>query len=129
MTNIILVVDDSRTIRKIATKILESHGLVTRQAENGEIALNACKEAMPDGILLDWNMPVMDGHTFLTMLRKLPEGAAPKVLFCTTESDIEKISAALSAGADEFIMKPFDEEILISKLELVGLISESRSND
>jgi two-component system chemotaxis response regulator CheY len=127
MTNI-LVVDDSRTIRKIASKILEAHGLVTRQAENGEIALNACKEDMPDGILLDWNMPVMDGHTFLTLLRALPEGAAPKVLFCTTESDIEKISAALSAGADEFIMKPFDEEILVSKLELVGLLSESRAD-
>ena len=76
---------------------------------------------MPDAILLDWNMPVMDGFEFLRSLRALPEGRKPKVLFCTTEHDAGQIARAMRAGADEYIMKPFDGQILTSKLEEVGL--------
>ena len=85
-------------------------------------ALAWCASAMPDVILLDWNMPVMDGMTFLRQLRGQPDGETPKVLFCTIETDARRIAEALSAGADEYVMKPFDGEILESKLAEVGLV-------
>ena len=78
---------------------------------------------MPDAVLLDWNMPVMDGLSFLIELRKLPGGRHPKVVFCTTENEIPQITRALSAGADEYIMKPFDRDIVASKFEEVGLFA------
>ena len=81
------------------------------EAENGEVGLQACQAEMPDVILLDWNMPVMDGYSFLKHLRAMPEGQAPKVVFCTTENDIDHITRALDAGANEYIMKPFDRDI------------------
>jgi two-component system chemotaxis response regulator CheY len=77
---------------------------------------------MPEVILLDWSMPVMDGMTFLRRLRALPGGMAPKVLFCTIETRAERIAEALSAGADDYVMKPFDGEILTSKLAEVGVV-------
>jgi two-component system chemotaxis response regulator CheY len=76
---------------------------------------------MPDAILLDWNMPHMDGYEFLRTLRRLPEGDHPKVLFCTIENDVASIARALHAGADEYIMKPFDKDIMTAKLQEVGL--------
>ena len=77
---------------------------------------------MPDVILLDWNMPVMDGIDFLRELRNLPGGDIPKVIFCTTENDIESIQKAIDAGANEYIMKPFDSEIIQAKFAQVGLL-------
>ena len=67
---------------------------------------------MPDAVLLDWNMPVMDGYEFLGNLRRMPGGDAPKVVFCTTENDVAHIARALHAGANEYIMKPFDKDIV-----------------
>ena len=87
------------------------------------MALEACRAAMPDGVLLDWNMPVMDGLAFLEALRGLPGGARPKVVFCTTENEAPQIMRALAAGADEYVMKPFDRAIIASKFEQVGLIA------
>lgn len=116
-----LLVDDSAIIRKLAKRMLAKHDYQFSEAENGAVALTICRDNMPSGILLDWNMPVMDGLTFIRELRTLPGGDKPKVLFCTTECEMDKIETAIGAGADEFIMKPFDEEILSSKLELVGL--------
>ena len=75
-------------------------------------ALAWCRTAMPDAILLDWNMPVMNGIEFLRALRAEPEGGSPMVVFCTVENDLEHIVEALEAGADEYIMKPFDGDIL-----------------
>ena len=118
----ILIVDDSRVIRKVAQRMLATLGFLTREAENGLEALNACKAVMPDAVLLDWNMPVMDGITFLHELRKLAGGLRPKVVFCTTENEIAQITRAIHAGADEYIMKPFDKQIIMSKLEEVGLL-------
>ena len=115
-----LVVDDSSVIRKVSRRILEELDFRVAEAENGEKALLACKAEMPDAILLDWNMPVMDGYEFLTRLRRLPGGAAPKIMFCTTENDIGHITRALEAGANEYIMKPFDKDILAAKLQEVG---------
>jgi two-component system chemotaxis response regulator CheY len=77
---------------------------------------------MPEAILLDWNMPVMNGLEFLTELRKSKGGDAPVVVFCTTENDMSRIQAAIQAGANEYIMKPFDREILETKFAQVGLL-------
>lgn len=117
-----LVVDDSSVIRKIARRILEGLDFKVTEAEDGQQALEQCRAGMPDGILLDWNMPVMDGLDFLKALRRTPGGDKPKVLFCTTEIDVAHIARALSAGADEYIMKPFDKEIVEAKFQEVGLI-------
>ena len=118
----VLVVDDSTVIRKVAKRILEGMNFQTIEAEDGRKALTACGNLMPDAILLDWNMPVMDGFEFLHELRKMPGGLRPKVVFCTTENDVAHIARAIHAGADEYIMKPFDKQILQSKLEEIGLI-------
>lgn len=118
----VLVVDDSIVIRKVARRILEGMKFQTLEAEDGGEALAACSTSMPDAILLDWNMPVMDGFEFLHELRKLPGGLKPKVVFCTTENDVAHIARAIHAGADEYIMKPFDKQILQCKLEEIGLI-------
>ena len=119
-----LVVDDSSVVRKIARRILEELGFEIVEAEDGEKALEACKSAMPTAILLDWNMPVTDGYEFLGNLRRMPGGDAPKVVFCTTENDISHISRALHAGANEYIMKPFDKDIVAAKFQEVGLIDQ-----
>lgn len=117
-----LIVDDSRIIRKVARRIIESLGFEVDEAADGADALAFCAATMPEVVLLDWNMPVMDGLTFLRRLRSLPGGAAPKVLFCTIETRAERIAEALSAGADDYVMKPFDGEILQSKFAEVGAV-------
>ncbi|MFC7453454.1 response regulator [Insolitispirillum peregrinum] len=117
-----LIVDDSKVIRMVAKKILQELQFSTAEAEDGKSALDACKQTMPDAVLLDWNMPVMNGIEFLRELRKLPGGETPVVVFCTTENDIEHIQEAIEAGANEYIMKPFDSEILQAKFAQVGLI-------
>ena len=117
-----LVVDDSSVIRKVARRILEGLDFQIMEAENGEEAIETCKRQLPDAILLDWNMPKMDGYDFLRVLRRLPGGDGPKVVFCTTETDVAHIARALHAGANEYIMKPFDKDIVQAKFEEVGLI-------
>ena len=117
-----LVVDDSSVIRKVARRILESLDFQIIEAEDGAKALDACKRAMPEAVLLDWNMPVMNGIDFLREMHKLPGGDHPVVVFCTTENDIEHIQEAITAGANEYIMKPFDSEILQAKFSQVGLL-------
>ena len=117
-----LVVDDSSVIRKVARRILEGLEFEIAEAENGEEAIEACRRQIPDGILLDWNMPKMDGYEFLRVLRRLPGGDRPKVVFCTTENDVAHIARALHAGANEYIMKPFDKDIVEAKFQEVGLI-------
>jgi two-component system chemotaxis response regulator CheY len=118
-----LVVDDSSVVRKIARRILEDMDFQITEAEDGEQALESCRETMPDAVLLDWNMPVMDGYEFLGNLRRMPGGHAPKVVFCTTENGMDHISRALHAGANEYIMKPFDKDIVASKFQEVGLVA------
>jgi two-component system chemotaxis response regulator CheY len=122
-----LVVDDSTVVRKIARRILEELEFQVVEAEDGEQALEVCKSALPEAILLDWNMPNMDGYEFLGNLRRLPGGDAPKVVFCTTENDIDHISRALAAGANEYIMKPFDKDIISAKFAEVGLLQMTSS--
>ena len=124
-----LVVDDSTVIRKIARRILEEMGFQVVEAEDGSKALEACKQELPDAILLDWNMPVMDGYHFLSHLRRRPGGDSPKVVFCTTETGIDHISRAIDGGANEYIMKPFDKEIVLAKFQEVGLIEFAESTE
>lgn len=114
-----LVVDDSKVIRKVACHILETLDFSVEEAGDGSEALEIMKQRVPDVILLDWNMPVMDGMEFLGAMRALDMKNRPKVIFCTTENDADHIQRAMDAGADEYIMKPFDRETLQSKIELV----------
>jgi two-component system chemotaxis response regulator CheY len=123
-----LVVDDSSVVRKIARCILEEIGFEVTEAEDGEQALEACKRSLPEAVLLDWNMPNMNGYDFLGELRRLPGGDQPKVVFCTTENGIGHISRALNAGANEYIMKPFDKDIISAKFQEVGLIAPALSS-
>ena len=116
-----LVVDDSRVIRKVARRILEEIGFDVAEAGDGADALAWCQAAMPDAILLDWNMPVMSGIDFLRALRQEPGGEAPVVVFCTVENNVERIREALDAGASEYIMKPFDGDIIEAKFAEAGL--------
>ncbi len=117
-----LVVDDSRVVRKVARRILEAGGFTVTEAEDGRKALEACRVAMPDCVLLDWNMPVMNGLDFLKALRAEFGPCNPPVLFCTTETDMGFVEQAIVHGAQEFIMKPFDETILVGKFAQVGLL-------
>jgi len=117
-----LVVDDSSVIRKVARRILEGLDFKITEAEDGQQALEQCRSALPDAILLDWNMPVMDGYDFLKAMRRLPGGDFFYIVSATTENDVAHIARALSAGANEYIMKPFDKEIVEAKFQEVGLI-------
>jgi two-component system chemotaxis response regulator CheY len=116
-----LIVDDSKVIRKVARHILETLDFSVDEAEDGRQALDRCEASLPDVILLDWNMPVMSGMEFLRALRQHDYASQPKVVFCTTENDIAHIRAAIDAGADEYVMKPFDRDTLHSKLQIVGV--------
>ena len=117
-----LIVDDSRVIRRVATKIVQELGFAAEEAENGEKALEACRVRLPDLVLIDQEMPVMDGRTYLTALRTLSGGDKVVAIFCTTQSEVAEIELALAAGADEYIMKPFDSDIVRSKFELLELL-------
>lgn len=117
-----LVVDDSKVIRKVARRILEELAFETEEAVDGRDALDVCGRNMPDVVLLDWNMPVMDGLSFLKALRAQEGVEQPTVIFCTTENDMSHIRMAIEAGADEYIMKPFDREIIEAKFSQVGLV-------
>jgi len=117
-----LIVDDSRVIRKVARQIFESVGFSCEEAEDGQKALMVSEKSLPDFVLLDWNMPIMNGLEYLRALRQLPGGQNPVVVFCTTENDLNHIQEALMAGANEYIMKPFDADIIRSKLIQLGLI-------
>lgn len=116
-----LVVDDSKVIRKVARHILEGLDFEVREAGDGREALDACMDQAPDVVLLDWNMPVMSGMDFLRALGDAGLSHRPKVVFCTTENGMAHIRAAIEAGADEYVMKPFDRETLESKLQIVGM--------
>ena len=117
-----LIVDDSKVIRKLARRMIEPLGFSVEEAEHGEDALAKCGQAMPDFVLLDWHMPVMNGMEFLKHLRALPNGDVPKVIFCTTETDIIHIMQAMEAGANEYVMKPFNDDIIKDKMKQIGLL-------
>ncbi|HEU0160811.1 MAG TPA: response regulator [Rhizomicrobium sp.] len=116
-----LVVDDSRVIRTVARKIMEDLRYAVNEAEDGMSALRACREQMPDLILLDWNLPSMKGVEFLKSVRGQQDGGRPVIIFCTTESDPGEIASAMAAGANEYLMKPFDGVAVRGKLADIGV--------
>jgi len=117
-----LVVDDSKVVRMVAHKILEELGFEVAEAEDGQVALDMSMESIPDVVLLDWNMPVMSGIEYLRALRVTDEGKKPVVVFCTTENDMSHIQEGIAAGANEYIMKSFDSDIIQSKFVQTGLL-------
>lgn len=110
-----LIVDDSSIVRKVARRILEDLDYIVGEAEDGQEAFEKCRDEMPDAILLDWQMPIMSGLEFLKLLRAFVGGERPHVVYCTTENDIGAIAMALKAGASDYMMKPFDRQLLESK--------------
>ena len=112
-----LIVDDSSVVRKVARRILEDLDYIVDEAEDGQEAIDKCRQEMPDAILLDWNMPIMSGLEFLKLLRAYVGGEKPHVVYCTVENDIGAIALALKAGADDYMMKPFDQSVLVSKFQ------------
>lgn len=117
-----LVIDDSRVIRRVAAKIVQDLGFAPAEAADGQEALAACKTAMPDVVMMEWDMTQITGPDLTRALRALPGGNAAKVVFCTTRNDPADLRTAIAAGADEYIMKPFDSEIVASKFLLLGLL-------
>jgi two-component system, chemotaxis family, chemotaxis protein CheY len=111
-----LIVDDSRVIRTIARRLFEELHFATGEAEDGVGALRACREKMPDLILLDWSMPGMTGVEFVRGLRAQPDGGRPVILISLTEVDTLEVAQAVSAGINDYVMKPFDRAILAAKL-------------
>jgi two-component system chemotaxis response regulator CheY len=116
-----LVVDDSRVIRKIACRILEELEFSAEEAEDAESALQVCRTAMPDLILLDADIPNLHGADFVRTLRRERGGDKPLVLYCVTEIDVPHITQVLSSGANEYMLKPYDRIGMRSKLADVGL--------
>lgn len=117
-----LLVDDSRMIRKVARRIMEQHGFAVTEAEDGAEAIARCRAAMPDLVLTDWDMPVMTGPEFVAALRELPGASDTRVVFCTSKSGAQDIHRGIGAGADDWIVKPFNEAALTGKLAGLGLI-------
>ena len=123
MTNC-LIVDDSKIVRKVVRRIVEVFGFTIFEAENGQEALDITKANAIDVILLDWNMPVMDGMECMIAIRGDAAIHQPKIIFCTTENEFTKIQQAMMNGADEYVMKPFDEAIIAGKLRQLGIIED-----
>ena len=117
-----LVVDDSSVVRKVARRIFEDLEFSVDEAEDGGQALELCRRRMPDMIMVDWNMPGVSGVEFLTALRAEDGGDRPTVLFCASENDAGHITRALRAGADDYLLKPFNREIIEAKLQEVGIL-------
>jgi two-component system chemotaxis response regulator CheY len=117
-----LIVDDSRVIRKVARRILEELKLGIEEAEDGQSALDVCRRRMPDAILLDASMPNMSGVEFLRALRREPGGKKPMVVYCTIENDVSAVTEAIGAGANEYILKPYDKAAVEAKFSDAGLL-------
>ena len=117
-----LIVDDSRVIRKVARRILEEMHLKANEAEDGPAALEVCRKNMPDAILLDSTMPNMSGVEFLRALRREQGGDKPLIVYCTIENDVSQITEAIGAGANEYILKPYDRQAVEAKFAEAGLI-------
>ncbi len=121
-----LVVDDSSAMRAFLKMILKSAGFTVAEARNGREALRALEATgEPDLILLDWNMPEMDGFSMLRTMRADDRWKHVKVMMVTTETEMAEMSRALGAGADEYVMKPFTREVILEKLEILGVMTQA----
>jgi len=117
-----LIADDSKIIRMLLNKIMSNLDWDVIEAEDGEEAYEAFQLQSPDLVLLDWTLPVMDGIDVLYKIRDTKNIKQPKVIFCSSLADVNRIREALQGGANDYIMKPFDEDIIYSKLAILGLV-------
>lgn len=118
---VIMIVDDSPVIRKVADRLLRDMGFIVIETGDGSEALNMCSHKMPDAILVDWNLPSMSGTEFIQEFRALDGAQKVKILFCTSEIMVAEMTRAKRAGASGFLMKPFDRNILDTKLREIGM--------
>jgi two-component system chemotaxis response regulator CheY len=119
-----LIVDDSRATRRLIARMLDAIGIESTEAENGRDALDRLRDIeTPDVILVDWNMPEMDGLTLIKTLRAERAYDRLPVLMVTSETEPAYIVRALAAGADEYTMKPFTADGIAEKLRLIGVLS------
>ncbi|MCO5133025.1 MAG: response regulator [Phyllobacteriaceae bacterium] len=121
---IFMIADDSPVIRKVAKRIIEDLGFIVVEAADGLQAQALCADNMPDGILVDWDMPGMDGLELIQWLAAYPKAEKLKVLFCTSEVNVPLMTRAKRAGADGFLLKPFNRHMIASKFGEVGLLEE-----
>jgi len=120
-----LVIDDSRAMRRIVSAALEGFGYETRPAGHGQEALDVLQEGWtPDLCTIDWNMPVMDGLQFVSVVRANPAWRALTLVMVTSESEQGQIVRALAAGAHEYVIKPFTPDALRDKLALLGMLPQ-----
>ena len=118
-----LVVDDFSTMRRIVRNLLKELGYSNvDEAEDGAMALSKLRSEPFDFVITDWNMPVMDGLTFINHVRQRPQWRATTLMMVTTESEQGQIVRALAAGAHEYLIKPFTGEAMVEKLDLLGLL-------
>lgn len=115
-----LVVDDASVVRKVARVLLEEMNFIVDEAESAQAALEACRGEMPSLIILDWHMPGMSSIDFLSSLRAMSADKRAAVLYMTTEVDLAEISKALQAGADDYLLKPFNRISLEAKIEEIA---------
>jgi two-component system, chemotaxis family, chemotaxis protein CheY len=118
-----LVVDDSEIVRKVAHGLIEELGLTSTESDSADDALVRCQRAMPDAILLDWQMPGTSSHEFLAKLREMPGGHRPVVIYCTSENDPDDVARAIRGGAKVVLMKPFDQDAFSRALKDAGMSS------
>jgi two-component system chemotaxis response regulator CheY len=125
MTQRAMIIDDSRAMRSILRRIVSDLAFETAEAAHGQEALDQMNAGfLPDLCLIDWNMPVMDGYTFITEVRRKPEWRNITLMMVTTESETGQIVKALAAGAHEYVIKPFTPDAIVEKLELLGLVNK-----
>ena len=123
-----LVIDDSRAMRRILARILADIGFSVSEAANGSDGLEQLERgARPHLALVDWNMPVMNGYEFVRAVRSRPQFGSVRLIMVTTETGEKEMVKALTAGADEYVMKPFTKDVIIDKLQLLGLDPSTRA--
>lgn len=122
-----LIIDDAELIRRVAAQFVEQAGYLVVEAEDGRQALQACAVKMPDLILLDWQLPGMTTCEFLNELGQMSSGLQPKILYMMTEFDIADLTEAHAAGITDFILKPFDRQSMIEKLDSLSRTPEAAS--
>ncbi len=117
-----LVIDDSRAVRRIIGNIMKGLGYDTIQAGNGLEGLSQLEaHGLQDIVLVDWNMPEMNGLEFIKAVRAIPAYGDMPIMMITTETEMENISQAFLAGVNEYVMKPFDKDMILEKLQLLGI--------
>ncbi|MFN0017953.1 MAG: PleD family two-component system response regulator [Pirellulaceae bacterium] len=120
-----LVIDDSRAVRMLIGKILREQGFEVSDAGDGQQGLDKLRENPEIGlVLVDWNMPVMDGLEFIQAVRRVRSWDAVRIVMVTTETESEQVQRAITAGANEYVMKPFTPEVLVAKLSMLGAFEE-----